>query len=1005
MTRRSVLSFLLIEFLLLAMASVSAATPAALDGTVGNLSPIIQQMKSDDSGLQFHLVTPSFQIAAPGAISVPGLARHLQEAGAPALPYYATYVALPPAARVTVSLEENDVTIRTVDRLPPASPPSVIVDSTALDREPATARLSSPGNAPDPAVYGKNALYPEASYWISEPMYLRDLRLVELRLYPLRYNPVQRELRHAQRLAVRLTFHGASLSPGLPSGDQSAAPGLIPLVLNARQAQTWRGLPGDLRHASQTRLPLGIDVYKIEVNQDGIYEISGADLAGAGMDIAGVDPNTLAMMVRGEPVAYWFVGDSDGVFEPHEKIRFFGWAFDGPRTERQFITHNVFWLWAGGTAARITTAANITHAPVNSTLASVTAEFDNHFFSTWTDQWDNFANEPDAWYWDYIIHDTPAPLTRTYPIDLPHPASSGPDAAYLVELMSRENSLAPSVFTYHVRGYLNNDSDYSEATWTGLKNVNMTGTVPLTTLNDGANEIHLVSLTDTTVGAGGAHLYLNRVTVEYRRQLVAGDDQIIFRDETGGRAFSVQGFSEDDAGNLLVWDLRQRRRPVQIEVTAANRSGAGLYTYTFGTNDHPAGTRFIATTTANVLKAAAISRYTPRSLDPPGGRAEWLAISHSRFLAEARRLAAHRASGAYLAMSTHVVDVEDVVNQYGYGLPLPAAIRDYLAYALGHWQSPPRYVTLFGDATVNPRNLACQAGCPVIRGNGWDATAETLVVTDLLFIDRYQGLIPSDYSLALLAGDDRLPDLAIGRIPAETAAEAAAVVAKIIAYEQNQFNPAAWNQRLLFVADDPDPLAGHFCEENRHTSQQVTTHLTKVHLCLPDNPTTADVDNLRAAMAQHVNGSGAFILNYRGHGSIAHWAHNLLTADSTDFWLNARPAVIVSADCLDGYFAWPGAPALSESFLLLGQSGTAAHWSSAGFGTTPEHSILHNGFYNALFDVGLTAIGDAVNYSKLLYNLGPNHESQLYSFNLQGDPALRLFWADLSATFVPSVMK
>jgi hypothetical protein len=48
----------------------------------------------------------------------------------------------------------------------------------------------------------------------------------------------------------------------------------------------------------------------------------------------------------------------------------------------------------------------------------------------------------------------------------------------------------------------------------------------------------------------------------------------------------------------------------------------------------------------------------------------------------------------------------------------------------------------------------------------------------------------------------------IGRLPAQTAAQASAMVTKIISYEQSP--PAGdWTQKVLFVADDPDE-AGDF---------------------------------------------------------------------------------------------------------------------------------------------------------------------------------------------------
>ena len=48
--------------------------------------------------------------------------------------------------------------------------------------------------------------------------------------------------------------------------------------------------------AAGTVLPTGIDTFKIEVNQDGIFELTYAELQAAGMDVDNVNPNTFEMM-------------------------------------------------------------------------------------------------------------------------------------------------------------------------------------------------------------------------------------------------------------------------------------------------------------------------------------------------------------------------------------------------------------------------------------------------------------------------------------------------------------------------------------------------------------------------------------------------------------------------------------------------------------------------------------------------------------------------------------
>ncbi|MCP4426758.1 MAG: hypothetical protein GY803_19880 [Chloroflexi bacterium] len=766
-------------------------------------------------------------------------------------------------------------------------------------------------------------------------------------------------------------------------------------------------------NTTATNFPVNAaETYKIELNQDGIYEVSRNELQAAGMNVSDVNPATIEMMWRGQPVAYQLVNDNgDAVFDANEKIRFYGWAFDGPRTEKQFIKNNVFWLWAdpANSPTTIQTKTNQTGgAVITATMTAVTREPENIFTTSYTNQWHTFAdgNEPDSWYWDLVEQNAlGATPTRTYQISLPYPVANGSNATYTIELLSREQSVYNTGIVYTVTGYINDYPGYGKAVWTEERSVNITNIVSSTELLAQANDVHLVFASNSNL----AEIFLNRITVEYQRKLIAENNQLIFADEAGGsRQFHVSGFTESAAANVLVWDITVLTSTVQIEMDAANISGD---TYIIG-SAHDPNAKFIATTTANILDAAGIDKYAPTSLEPPGGSADWIAISHADFKTQADRLSIHRTQEPFGGLTTWVVDYEDVINQYGYGLPLPAAIRDYLAYALANWSPEPGYAVLFGSATLNPRNLACNhSKCP--GGTAWDQNQPTFVVTDLVYEDRFQGLIPSDHTMTLLDGPDLLPDIAIGRITADTEADAEAAVSKIILYEQNQLDGVDWRDNLLFVADNAD-LGGNFYQENLNTAENYVPGnyaTTQRYLVTGSQEET---DALRDAMLDDVNHLGVAVLNYRGHGSVNRWAKpSIISSDSDDlnYWKNAtKPTVILSADCLDGNFAFPGLVALSKALLTLRDSpgttpiGAAAFWASTGLGFTYEHSVLHQNFYSGLFKHDLATIGDAVNHAKKIYHQGGYDNSEMYSFLLQGDPAMRMFILR-EQIYLPAILK
>ncbi|KPK68711.1 hypothetical protein AMJ82_07495, partial [candidate division TA06 bacterium SM23_40] len=55
-------------------------------------------------------------------------------------------------------------------------------------------------------MYERDAFYPPSVASLGEPAIMRDLRLAQLVIYPLRYNPVRRELHVYQNVEVEVVF-------------------------------------------------------------------------------------------------------------------------------------------------------------------------------------------------------------------------------------------------------------------------------------------------------------------------------------------------------------------------------------------------------------------------------------------------------------------------------------------------------------------------------------------------------------------------------------------------------------------------------------------------------------------------------------------------------------------------------------------------------------------------------------------------------------------------------
>lgn len=1013
LSNRALISLIL--FLLLTTLLAPRFTAFADDARPSQ--PGIQMLHSNSSGLQFQLNTAAFQIDKDGNIHVSGLEQKVNEPGAPALPYYSTYIALPPQAEVSVTVTESGLSQHDAIHIQPAAQEQLwaeVDQSGQLSANPETITELEPLITADEAVYKIDAPFPRARFELSEPLYLRDLRLVELKLFPLRYNPSRESLTQATNMSVQLSFSGTNFEDLTPSPGfvDNQAESLRENVLNFEQAQTWRSLPADQKNTVQaTDLPLGVSTFKILIDQDGIYEISAAELANSGMTLPAA-PNTLQMMHRGQPVAFQFLdSDADNLFfNPADKIRFYGWAFDGSRYEQMYVNDNVFWLWAGGSANNIPIVPN--EAPsgnvVTNFVDSVTRQDKLDNFSGWSVNWEN---DPTIWHMDLITADSGTTATQAYDVELPDPDPSAAGNSVLVELTTKLSPFAFAPPTYTAKTFLNDSVEFGQEVWNDHRNLNVVKTFPTSEFKQSGdagyptNQVKVALSSDST---GAVSVQLTRIAVEYTRLLKAVGDQLIFsRVPSGHDDFQVSGFGNGDPSSVIVWDITDRHMPEQIQMQSSNITGAGADHSYHISRTHDQNGQFIATNTANMLAVKEISQYVPQALDPVSRQGNWLAITHGSMRDAAEKLAAYRRS----EMSAWVVDIEDVTNQIGYGFQTPETIRQFLIHAVSTWNiGPPKYVTIFGDATRNP----VMKGCSSCGPGTWDETTPTWVVTDFAFVDRWNGMVPSDFNMSLLFGDDLVADVNIGRMPANSLAEANNMVQKVILFENLRRGTLSDRQKhFLFIADNQD-RGGDFCTENEVTGGYIPAYsaaldmsFTQEHLCL-EEPVDTNTPLLREDMNFQINILTTPVVNYRGHGATRTWATGttILTADETDFWQNTGlPVVILSADCLDGYFINTQNSSLGETFTRLDNRGSAAHWSSSGFGLSVEHSVLHQGFYEGLFEHGQTRIGDAIQYSKIQYGQGHHYFSELITFVLLGDPAMNLFPSNPTAIERPLALQ
>ena len=345
---------------------------------------------------------------------------------------------------------------------------------------------------------------------------------------------------------------------------------------------------------------------------------------------------------------------------------------------------------------------------------------------------------------------------------------------------------------------------------------------------------------------------------------------------------------------------------------------------------------------------------------PAARGVEYLIVTHADFEAQAERLASLKRADGY---RTAVVDVDRAYDRFSGGIVEANAIRELVRHYVRGGSL--RYVLLVGDDTFDYHDYA--------------RTGAVSYVPSLLAWDGEFGRVPSENRYADVDDDGR-PDVAIGRLPVQTAEEAAAVVDKIAA----QGSLAGATRHLAAVDDEAQGDVSFRAEADAlAASLPAGAELRWAEV-------GAGIDAARGALR---GGFGAVqAIHYFGHGGPEVWADEaLLTVDDVHALPDASPAPVLFVwACESQWYQYLFGPTIDEALLLKPAGGVSAAFGPVGISSPAAQRLLLERVYRGLFAHGLT-LGEAVRRAKAeTLAADPAAGPVVDGFGLIGDPALRL---------------
>ena len=292
-----------------------------------------------------------------------------------------------------------------------------------------------------------------------------------------------------------------------------------------------------------------------------------------------------------------------------------------------------------------------------------------------------------------------------------------------------------------------------------------------------------------------------------------------------------------------------------------------------------------------------------------------------------------------------------------------AAVYDYIKYAYDNWSIPLEYVLIIGDDNYVP---AYRYEDPNYLYNP----------------------IPADHIYSLVAGDDYLSDIFIGRLPARSSSECAEMVSKIVNYEKNP-SSGDWFKRETGVCITQ---SGRIFDYTIGVVRQMLLSHGFLQADSLNHPEpTAIVDS--------INRNRNFIV-YRGHGARNRWASVDFTTTHVlnNLTNNNVHPIVIAPTCLANDFTYTGYFCMGEAFMCQTRGGVG-YFGATNVSYSSYNDTLTIAIFHALFEDVVANLQPACNNGKIhvVNHYGVNDpvaRATCYLMNLLGDPSMQI-WTDI----------
>lgn len=373
-------------------------------------------------------------------------------------------------------------------------------------------------------------------------------------------------------------------------------------------------------------------------------------------------------------------------------------------------------------------------------------------------------------------------------------------------------------------------------------------------------------------GVPGSKGYLDYILLKYKQKLLGYGKQFRFQVDQAATSSGVGEYQISNASAISqVWDITDiyniqnfTNNNQNVFSLKANLGEIRKY-IALDNADFYAPSKESQSKIANQNLKGTIFKNTNGQFED----IEYLIITPNFLNAQAERLASfHRQNSA---MVVKVVNLDLIYQEFSSGKQDIGAIRNFVKYVYDNASATAKrlkYLCLFGDTSFDPKNILKLNSCIVpIYSDVNSFSLQSSYISDDFYglMDANEGNMNSGTVSGL--------DIAVGRMPANSPAQADEMVNKVLEYHDIK-SYGRWRNNFVLISDDVDKQGEFTLEQgldqlgDQIFAQKPFVNLKKIHSDSYLQETAAGGKRYPKARQDFINAfeQGALVFSYFGHG-------------------------------------------------------------------------------------------------------------------------------------------